>query len=454
MGTIVVSNLGKAYKQYDSRWSRLAEWTLPFSRQRYKLHWILRDINFAIDAGEAVGLIGVNGAGKSTLLKMITRTTQPTTGNVEVGGRVAAILELGMGFHPDFTGRQNVYMAGQLLGMQVAEIDELLPEIEAFSELGSYLDSPVRVYSSGMQMRLAFSVATARRPDVLIVDEALSVGDTYFQHKSFARIRKFQQQGTTLLFVSHDLAAIRALCPRSIWLDQGGVRAMGDTGVVLDQYAIAQYGRNQSVDKAAETADQAKGPAVPELKMRRDCRLEFINNSNLRNDIELFEFDSIAVKWGDGQAKITAVHLQDASGAPLSWAVGGEEVALVIEGQALQHLARVIVGFIVRDRLGQNLFGDNTYITTLDAPVSFGPGANFRATFQFLMPILPAGRYAISAAIVSGMQQDHTVHEWINEAIYFESHNGMAASGMIGVPMHKVALEEIGGDDYSLYKAE
>ncbi len=190
MGTITITNVGKAYKQYPTRWSRLVEWLVPFSKPRHQLKWVLQEISFKVNPGEAVGIIGINGAGKSTLLKMITGTTQATTGSITITGRVAALLELGMGFHPDFTGRQNAYMAGQLLGMSVEEITSLMPEIEAFAEIGDYMDQPVRVYSSGMQMRVAFSVATVRRPDILIVDEALSVGDAYFQHKSFDRIRE------------------------------------------------------------------------------------------------------------------------------------------------------------------------------------------------------------------------------------------------------------------------
>ena len=165
MSTITVTNLGKAYKQYPTRWSRLVEWLTPSHMPRHTLKWVLKDINFTVNSGEAVGIIGINGAGKSTLLKMITGTTQPTTGSVVITGRVAALLELGIGFHPDFTGRQNAYMAGQLLGYGVEEITRLMPEIEAFAEIGDYIDQPVRVYSSGMQMRLAFSVATAHRPD-------------------------------------------------------------------------------------------------------------------------------------------------------------------------------------------------------------------------------------------------------------------------------------------------
>ncbi|HWW68744.1 MAG TPA: ABC transporter ATP-binding protein, partial [Duganella sp.] len=236
MGHINVSNLGKAYKHYTSRWGRLAEWLLPRAAPRHQLKWVLRDVNFHVAPGEAVGIIGINGAGKSTLLKLITGTTRPTTGAVAIGGRVAALLELGMGFHPDFTGRQNAYMAGQLIGLTLEDIDALMPDIAAFADIGDYLDQPVRVYSSGMQMRLAFSVATARRPDVLIVDEALSVGDAYFQHKSFERIRAFRQLGTTLLIVSHDRAAMQAICDRAILLDRGRLAREGTPEAVMDYY--------------------------------------------------------------------------------------------------------------------------------------------------------------------------------------------------------------------------
>lgn len=236
MGKIVVHGLGKAFKQYGSRWSRLAEWLDPRGKTRHQEHWVLKDIQFEIEPGNAVGLIGINGAGKSTLLKLITGTLQPTCGKAQTFGSVSALLELGMGFHPDFTGRQNVYMAGQLMGMTPDEVTQLLPEIEAFAEIGGYIDQPVRIYSSGMQVRLAFSVATARRPDILIVDEALSVGDAHFQHKSFERIRTYREQGTTLLLVSHDAASVQSLCNRAILISQGRIVRDGAPEEVMDYY--------------------------------------------------------------------------------------------------------------------------------------------------------------------------------------------------------------------------
>src|SRR5450759_1575130 len=248
MGPITVAQLGKAYTQYNNRWSRLAEWLIHGHKPQHSLKWVLQDISFTVAPGEAVGIIGINGAGKSTLLKMITGTTVPSTGNVNITGRVAALLELGMGFHPDFTGRQNAYMAGQLLGMSVEEIASLMSEIEAFAEIGDYIDQPVRVYSSGMQMRVAFSVATARRPDVLIVDEALSVGDAYFQHKSFDRIREFGKQGTTLLIVSHDKGAIQGICDRAILLNAGRFAMQVEPEAVMDYYnAMLANHQNQTV---------------------------------------------------------------------------------------------------------------------------------------------------------------------------------------------------------------
>ena len=246
MSEIQVVNLGKAYKTYPSQWARLAEWLIPNSKPRHELKWVLTDISFHIKPGEALGVVGMNGAGKSTLLKILTGTTQATSGHLSATGRVAALLELGMGFHPDFTGRQNVYMAGQLLGLSMEELHTLMPSIEAFAEIGEYMDHPLRTYSSGMQMRLAFSVATAQRPDILIVDEALSVGDSYFQHKSFDRIRQFRKEGTTLLIVSHDRQSIQSVCDRAILLNKGNLVMEGPPEEVMDYYGAMMAEREQN----------------------------------------------------------------------------------------------------------------------------------------------------------------------------------------------------------------
>ncbi|MCF6188390.1 MAG: ABC transporter ATP-binding protein, partial [Desulfobulbaceae bacterium] len=233
---MVVKNLGKKYKRYPNRWARLREW-LSFGRSiHHQATWILRNLNFELGDGESLGIIGVNGAGKSTLLKLLTRTSAPSEGTVEIQGRVAALLELGMGFHQDFSGRVNALMTCQMMGLTTEESHELLPKIAEFSELGDYFDQPMRVYSTGMQVRLAFSAATAVRPEILIVDEALSVGDAYFQHKCIERIRSFREQGTTLLFVSHDPGAVKSLCERALLIDDGVILEDGPSDAVLDYY--------------------------------------------------------------------------------------------------------------------------------------------------------------------------------------------------------------------------
>lgn len=326
MGKVNVKGLGKAYKSYSGRWSRLAEWVLPFAKPRHQLHWVLQDIDFQLEAGEAVGIVGINGAGKSTLLKVIAGTTQASAGSVAIQGRVAALLELGMGFHADFTGRQNAFMAGQLQGLSSAEIEALMPVIEAFAEIGEYMDQPLRTYSSGMQMRLAFSVATARRPDVLIVDEALSVGDAYFQHKSFERIRQFRRAGTTLLIVSHDRYAIQTICDRAILLNRGRLQMQGDPVEVMDYYN-----------------------AMLAERERQTVRQERLPDGSLR---------TIS---GTGEASIAAVTLFDDFGKKLDVVDVGSFVTLEIRVVINRPLERLVLGYMIKDKLGQSIFGINTH---------------------------------------------------------------------------------------------
>lgn len=362
MGHIRVTGLAKAYKQYPNRWSRLLEWLVPFSRARHDLHWVLRDVDFEIQPGEAVGIVGVNGAGKSTLLKMITGTTQPTCGHIHLQGRVAALLELGMGFHPDFTGRQNAVMAGQLLGMQVEEIDALMPQIEGFAEIGEAIDHPVRTYSSGMQMRLAFSVATARRPDILIVDEALSVGDAYFQHKSFERIRSFRRAGTTLLIVSHDRSAIQSICDSAILLENGRLAMRGKPEEVMDYYNAMLA--------------QREGQIV---------RQEMLANGQVQ---------TIS---GTGEAGILNVRLLDAQGRSLEVAEVGQPVVLEVQTEIRQDIERLILGFMIKDRLGQAIYGINTH--RLDKAVT-DLSAGERITFRFAFDMrLGKGSYSVALSL-------------------------------------------------------
>ncbi|CAD6509658.1 Vitamin B12 import ATP-binding protein BtuD [Paraburkholderia hiiakae] len=383
MGTITVTNLGKAFKQYPTRWSRLVEWMDPRGRAHHTPHWVLQDVNFTVSAGEALGIIGINGAGKSTLLKMIVGTTQPTVGSVSMTGRVAALLELGMGFHPDFTGRQNVMMAGQLLGYSVEEIVSLMPEIEAFAEIGEYIDQPVRVYSSGMQVRLAFSVATARRPDVLIVDEALSVGDAYFQHKSFDRIREFRKQGTTLLIVAHDKAAIQAICDRAILLNAGRLEMEGPPEAVMDYYnALLADRKNHEVKQEALT----------------DGTVQTVS--------------------GTGEAVIEEVVLLDESAQPAEVVSVGQPVALRVKVKCVRAIPELVIGYMIKDRLGQTVFGTNTYHLK-QVLVDLAAGQSLELDFEFMANI-GVGSYSVSVALHTGVAHVANNYQWRDRALVFD----------------------------------
>lgn len=382
MSTIAVDSLGKAYKQYPSRWSRLAEWLVPGHRPRHVLKWVLQDISFNVGPGEAVGIVGINGAGKSTLLKMITGTTQPTSGSVRTMGRVAALLELGMGFHPDFTGRQNAFMAGQLLGYTVEDLVRLMPDIEAFAEIGEYIDQPVRIYSSGMQMRLAFSVATAQRPDILIVDEALSVGDTYFQHKSFERIREFRNQGTTLLIVSHDKTAIQSICDRAILLSEGRVALEGTPEAVMDYYnAMLASHQNQTVKQ----------------EVRDDGRVQTTS--------------------GTGEARVTAIALIDERGRSVEVVDVGQPLTLCVQVEATKAIERLVLGYGIKDRLGQVIYGTNTDLKGQPL-INVAAGSRYAFRIAFDANLGP-GTYSIQTALVSTDTHLVNNYEWRDFALVF-----------------------------------
>ena len=383
MGAITVTNLGKAYKQYSNRWSRLLECIIPGNAKRHQLNWVLQDITFAVRSGEAVGIIGINGAGKSTLLKLITGTTQPTTGSVHITGRVSAMLELGMGFHPDFTGRQNAFMAGQLLGMSSVDIARLMPEIEAFAEIGDYIDQSVRVYSSGMQMRLAFSVATAIRPDVLIVDEALSVGDAYFQHKSFDRIREFRKLGTTLLIVSHDKQAITSICDRAILLNAGSLVVEGDPETVMDYYnAMLADHQNQKVKQI------------------------------------VLDDGNVQTISGTGDAELIQVRLLNEMKEPVEVINVGEVIALEVQLVVHKPIPSLTVGFMVKDRLGQPIFGTNTHHLKCNIN-SLSPGQIMTLAFQ-MKAGFGEGSYSVAVALHSGDTHVMMSYEWRDMALMFD----------------------------------
>ena len=381
MSVMIVEGLGKAFRTYKSEWHRFGRWFgLPLKPAEES--WVLRNISFEIPAGSAIGIVGQNGAGKSTLLKMITGTLQPTEGNVTTNGRVAAILELGMGFNPELTGRQNVHHAAGLMGFSPEQIEYAIPEIEAFAEIGEYFDEAVRTYSSGMQVRVAFAIATAWRPEILIVDEALSVGDAYFQHKSFNRIREFQEQGTTLLIVSHDRNAIQALCSRAILLEKGSVVKDGNPEEVFDFYnaLIAE-----------------KGNSTVEVKKLGNSRVH--------------------TSSGTGEARVKSISLYNSRGEEVECVSVGEQVELRVAVKIYSDIKTLVLGYGLKDRLGQVIYGTNTWHTR---QIISNPRRGDEYQYFIAFPAnLGVGSYSVQTALVDQDTHITANYEWQDMALVF-----------------------------------
>lgn len=436
---IQVSNVSKHYQIYNRPLDRLKQALNRGRKQFYKDFSALNNISFEVKKGETVGIIGRNGSGKSTLLQMICGTLTPTSGDIKIKGRVAALLELGAGFNPEFTGRENVYMNASILGLNKQEIDEKYDDITKFADIGEYIDQPVKTYSSGMYVRLAFSVIAHADAEILIIDEALSVGDAFFVQKCMRFLREFMKQGT-ILFVSHDTGAVASLCDRAIWLEGGAIAAQGSPKDTIESYLEKLYESKQgdSVIQSRKNVDYSDDSVKPV----RDMRLEFINQTTLRNDIEFFPFSSDTQSFGKGGAIITGAQLLDENENTLSWVIGGEQVKLSIKAEATKQLHNVIVGFQVKDRLGQIIFADNTYIAYIKTPLSLSENECVRADFVFTMPVMPLGDYSMSVALAEGTQEDHVQHQWIHDAIMFKVHSTSVCLGLIGVPMKKIYLNK------------
>ncbi len=442
---IRVSNVSKCFEVYDQPKDRVKQAFYPTlqritgqkPKHYFREFWALKDISFEIKKGETVGIIGRNGSGKSTLLQIICGTLYPTTGSVETRGRVAALLELGSGFNPEFTGRENVYMNASVLGLSDNEIDARFDEIVAFADIGEFIEQPVKTYSSGMMVRLAFAVIAHVDADILIIDEALSVGDAFFTQKCMRFLRKFMENGT-VLFVSHDTGAVINFCQRAIWLIKGLSKFQGEPKEAAQKYLAEYYESFQG--ESAVTSKSHLGEEKSSAAQLRDMRQDFINSSHYRNDIELFSFVPDAASFGKGGANIISVLLLDKADTPLAWIVGGEKVKLIISCLANINIISPIIGFHVNDRLGQPLFGDNTYNFSKHAPLIISPNEKFEAEFEFMMPILPVGDYTISAALAEGTQQEHIQHHWVHDALLLKSHSSSVSTGLVGVAINNIRM--------------
>ena len=470
---ITVEELGKHYLIYSQPadrlkqtiaprlargWNAIVGWPHLREPVYFSEFWALRDVSFTVTRGETIGIIGTNGSGKSTLLQMICGTLTPTLGRATVTGRVAALLELGAGFNPEFTGRENVYLNGTILGLSKKEISDRFNSIADFADIGAFIDRPVKTYSSGMFVRLAFAVIAHVDADVLVIDEALAVGDVFFTQKCMRFLREFKQRGT-IVFVTHDTGAVVNFCDRAIWLAKGRVVEEGPAERICQSYLAGRYSQSQQVSRIGD--DRADSPlekavqqktdiglasveAPPEsdelVELRADQRQAFVNATNLRNDIEVFRFDASARGFGAGGAVIASAKITDDRGRELTWIVGGEHVRIVIEADVHQPIARLIMGFFIKDRLGQVLFGENTHIAYADRPVMVVAGGKARAKFHFRMPILPVGSYAADVAIADGSNVEHLQMLWLHDVFALQSH-ASSAIGLVGLRCDYVSLE-------------
>jgi lipopolysaccharide transport system ATP-binding protein len=436
---IKVEGLSKCYQIYDRPQDRLKQMLLRGRKQYYRDFWALKDVSFEIKKGETVGIIGRNGSGKSTLLQMICGTLNPTSGSVQTNGRIAALLELGSGFNPEFTGRENVYMNASLLGLSRNDTAARFNSIENFAEIGSFIDQPVKTYSSGMMVRLAFAVIAHVDADILVIDEALAVGDVFFTQKCMRFLRDFMETGS-IVFVSHDSAAVVNLCKYAIWLQDGSVCMAGSPDEVSNAYLAARYGLVQT-DGAQTQTIESKSDENSIYEKEIDVAQTQRNFDGATNRIRAFSFDNSSKSFGVGGAVIGKVELLDVSGKQTITVKGGEYVALQINAFGIRDIENPIIGFFVKDRLGQVIFGENSYFKYKDSNLHLLSAHQLKATFSFRMPILPVGSYSVDAAIASGDDLTHVQIEWKHDVMVIESVSSSTSTGLVGVPMRSISLE-------------
>jgi len=459
---ISIDNLGKCYRIYSRPKDRLLQTLYRGRKQLYREFWALRNITLEVHRGQTLGIIGRNGSGKSTLLQMICGTLTPTEGSVQSFGRIAALLELGSGFNPEFTGLENVYLNGSLLGLSISEINERKDDILAFADIGSFIEQPVKTYSSGMALRLAFAVLAHSDPEILVVDEALSVGDAAFNQKCMRFIQAVKES-KVLLYVSHDPTSIASLCDQVLWLEHGKERGRGDVRKVLDLYSKDCYASSQETElkvqakPTAMVAEQRETPAIDvtdqlgtaaQETQKTHSGTEAHHAPRLAFKHTIRDIEYAASGFGDGSILIREVALMNTERPDelVTTLKGGERLQIIVLAECIKSSdAPSICGFIVRNKLGLTIFGENTFIR--EKP-NHGPtptqGEWLKAQFKFTMPAMQSGSYMISFGWASGSQASHIQNCYINDLIEIQSDANMyrPIHGLIGCELegHSVDL--------------
>ena len=399
MPIITVENLSKHYRLYTRRWGRILDALVPARTQRYNDFAAIKNLSFSIRRGESIGIVGVNGSGKSTLLKLLTGVLTPTQGRIDVRGRVAALLELGAGFHPERTGRENVYFQGTLLGLSKKEIDAYLPSVLEFADIGEFCDQPVKLYSSGMFVRLAFACAIQGDPDILIVDEALAVGDVRFQRKCFQYIEDLKKKGTTFIFVSHATEQIVTHCTRALLLSRGQLLLDDEPRVVVNRYLDLLFGRERQEQQDELPENVQEEVVLPEVVAAEDVQLAaFLQNRDGQDRFSLHPlYNPYEYRWGNGEAKILDIYLTS-SGDP-EHIRPGDRLSLYMKAFFGSPVIRPIFGCTVKTREGVTVYGSNSEVNGRGIPYESVTAGEFaHVTFSFVCNLAP-GEYFISLGL-------------------------------------------------------
>ena len=393
------SNVSKSYSIYAAPRDRLKELATFQTRRFHTEFWALRDVSFDIQRGETFCVVGENGSGKSTLLQICAGILAPTSGTAIANGRVAALLELGSGFNPEFSGKDNVYLNGAILGLSHKDMDRRFPDIEAFAEIGDFIHQPVKTYSSGMAVRLAFAVAIHVDPEILLVDEALAVGDIYFRQRCMRKVNELRQRGVTILFVSHATGDVKALGDRAMWLEKGVVKALGRTDLVVSQYLAAMSEKDRAYQTHELPLTEAQKLPPPE---------EIVD-----------EIPNVDHRFGDGKAEIIGIMVMDTEGSKISALKPDSTIVVRISVRAKADLARPIVGFMLRNHLGVDFAGTNTTRERQDLP-PMTRGDVCTVDFYLDLPALYASSFSFSPAIADGSLELYTMCDWIDNAVVLQ----------------------------------
>lgn len=407
MTAIRFDKVSKSYPVYKSPKDRLKELLTLNALSFHEDFWALNDVSFEVQKGETFCIIGENGSGKSTLLQIVAGILAPTSGEASVHGRIAALLELGSGFNPEYTGKENIYLNASILGLTSREIDELYPHIVAFAEIGDFIDQPVKTYSSGMSVRLAFAVAIHVSPDILLVDEALAVGDIYFRQRCMRKVHELRSSGVTILFVSHAIGDVKAVGDRCMWLDRGRVRALGKTEAVVSKYLAAMTAKDSAyleLTPAAPTTSSGALEAPP----------EFLNS-----------IPNVDHRHGDGRAVLTGIAVYDEWGQKLQILSPASRVIVRISAEAKEHLALPNIGFMLRNHLGLDFAGTNTTREGHQLP-SMQPGDRVTIDFYLDLPELYPAEFSFSPAIADGTLLTYAMCDWIDNALTLQMGHGDA----------------------------